>query len=155
MVREVSLIRKILAEKGSTECHAMRKILRDFALSALIRAIEANTIESIKSWTKGAKLELRQDPEITWTAAHISRDWILDLAQGVVESEDAPQAWTMWRDSGKYAALTSEPTTIIRSVEEQSPQNSQQAEIVGTISEHLRPHPPSFEGFAAKNIPDA
>ena len=49
----------------------MNDILLDLAPSALIQAIEANTVESFKSWCNWTKMELRQDPEITWTASEI------------------------------------------------------------------------------------
>ena len=47
----------------------MNNILPDLTPSALIQAIEANTIESFKSWCNWAKMELREDPGITWTAS--------------------------------------------------------------------------------------
>ena len=49
----------------------MNNILLDPTSSALIQAIEANTNESFKTWTKWAKLELHQDLEMTWTASDI------------------------------------------------------------------------------------
>ena len=49
----------------------MSKILRDFAPSALIKAIEGNTIESIETWAKWAKMEFYKDPDIIWTASDI------------------------------------------------------------------------------------
>ncbi|MQG77709.1 MAG: GNAT family N-acetyltransferase [SAR202 cluster bacterium] len=49
----------------------MNNILQDPSPSALKQVIEANTIESFKTWGKWAKLELQQDPEIAWTASDI------------------------------------------------------------------------------------
>ncbi len=49
----------------------MNNILLDLTPSALIQAIEANTIDSFKSWCNWPRMELRQDPEITWTSADI------------------------------------------------------------------------------------
>ena len=49
----------------------MSEILRDFAPSSLIGAIEANTIESFLTWTKWDKLELHQDADEIWIAADI------------------------------------------------------------------------------------
>ncbi len=45
--------------------------LRDLAPSELISAIENNTIESIRSWTKWSKLRLHQDPDVLWTSSEI------------------------------------------------------------------------------------
>ena len=49
----------------------MNNILQDPSPSALKQVIEANTIESFKTWGKWAKLEFQQDPEIAWTASDI------------------------------------------------------------------------------------
>lgn len=49
----------------------MHNILQDPNHSALKQVIEANTIESFKTWGKWARLEYQQDPEIAWTASDI------------------------------------------------------------------------------------
>ena len=49
----------------------MNNVLQDPTPAALIQAIEANTIESFKSWSKWTKLEVHEDPEITWTESDI------------------------------------------------------------------------------------
>jgi len=49
----------------------MNPILQNPSPSALIQAIEANTIESFKSWCNWTKMEIHLDPEITWTASDI------------------------------------------------------------------------------------
>jgi len=49
----------------------MHNILQDMNPPALKQSIEANTIESFKSWGKWARLEHRQDPEVAWTASDI------------------------------------------------------------------------------------
>ena len=49
----------------------MTEVLRDFAPSSLIGAVEANTRESFLTWTKWAKLELHQDAGELWIAADI------------------------------------------------------------------------------------
>ena len=49
----------------------MNKFLQDLTPSALIEAIEANTIESFKAWDKWAKLRLQQNPGITWTESDV------------------------------------------------------------------------------------
>jgi len=49
----------------------MHNILQDMNPPALKQSIEANTIESFKSWGKWARLEHQQDPEVAWTASDI------------------------------------------------------------------------------------
>ncbi|MDP6495716.1 MAG: GNAT family N-acetyltransferase [Dehalococcoidia bacterium] len=65
----------------------MQFILQDPTPSALVQAIEANTIESFKTWGKWAKLELQQDPEISWTASDIPF-FLFNVVLGLVPQTD-------------------------------------------------------------------
>ena len=49
----------------------MPEIQRDLDPLGLITAIEENTIESIRSWTKWSRLHLHQDPDVLWTSSEI------------------------------------------------------------------------------------
>ena len=49
----------------------MSDVQSDLDPSGLIAAIEGNTIESIRSWTKWSKLCLHQDPDVLWTSSKI------------------------------------------------------------------------------------
>ncbi len=49
----------------------MPEIQRDLDPLGLITAIEENTIESIRSWTKWSRLHLHQDPNVLWTSSEI------------------------------------------------------------------------------------
>ena len=69
---------------------------------------------------------------------------ILDAA------EYAPAAWSEWVSLGRYRALTSEPTTVIRSVEEQTPDTPIKVEILSTVHAHFAASPVAFESFAAR-----
>jgi hypothetical protein len=54
-------------------------------------------------------------------ATLISRKWIEDLKQGRSLTENTPNAWLDWVHKGSYKTLISEPTTVIRTIEEQMP----------------------------------
>jgi hypothetical protein len=43
------------------------------------------------------------------------------IAGQATRSSDAPEVWNHWVQTGEYRALTSEPTTVIRTVAEQMP----------------------------------
>jgi hypothetical protein len=62
-------------------------------------------------------------------ASVISREWINDLAAGNPLSENAPKTWRDWVVSGKYLPLKAEATTVIRSIEEQTPDTSLKHEV--------------------------
>jgi hypothetical protein len=82
--------------------------------------------------------------------ATVEREWIRDLKAGKADTEKAPPAWRTWKQQGMYTPLTSEPTTIIRSVESQSPDNELQESILETVFEYFKDTPTNFEAFAAK-----
>ena len=68
----------------------MNNILQDPTPSALIQAIEANTIEGFKTWSKWTKLELHQGPELTWTAFDIPYFLFNTVLNLVPQTGDAP-----------------------------------------------------------------
>ncbi|CDZ55857.1 Restriction endonuclease [Neorhizobium galegae bv. orientalis] len=83
-------------------------------------------------------------------AAIIARDWIADLAEGRSLTASAPAAWVEWVERGRYRALTSESTTVIRSVASQLPETPLKASILETIWKHFAAAPFAFEAFAAR-----
>jgi len=83
-------------------------------------------------------------------ASVISREWINDLAAGNPLSENAPKAWRDWVVSGKYLPLRAEATTVIRSIEEQTPDTSLKHDLLNTVWEFFKEIPLEFEKFAAR-----
>ena len=82
--------------------------------------------------------------------ASINRTWIEDLAAGNPDTENAPKSWKTWRERGIFKPLVSESTTVIRSVETQSPENELQTGILSEIFEYFKDVPIRFEAFAAR-----
>ncbi|ELW9530332.1 restriction endonuclease [Burkholderia cenocepacia] len=80
----------------------------------------------------------------------VSRNWINDLVVGNFITSNAPKAWADWVASGKYLPLTAEPTTIIRTLEEQSPDTPIKASLLHSVWEHFKESPIAFEAFAAR-----
>lgn len=80
----------------------------------------------------------------------VDRAWLKDLADGKPMTRDAPEAWRVWVEKGKYLPLTSEPTTVIRSVDEQTPDTKSAANILAAVHERFRDAPVAFEAFAAR-----
>lgn len=80
----------------------------------------------------------------------ISRAWINDALSGSPLSKNAPSKWLDWVDRGKYLPLISEPTTVIRSADEQIPETELKREILSCVYSHFSPDPHKFEGFAAR-----
>jgi len=80
----------------------------------------------------------------------VSRAWIADLAAGNANTSNAPKAWQDWVTTGTYRPLASEPTTIIRSVDQQTPDTSLKASILECVWMHFQAAPIAFEAFAAR-----
>lgn len=80
----------------------------------------------------------------------VSRKWINDLAAGNPLTANAPETWVNWLASGRYRPLTAEPTTIIRTIEQQTPDTSLKANLLGCVWHHFEEVPIAFEAFAAR-----
>ncbi len=80
----------------------------------------------------------------------VSRAWILDLAAGNPNTFNAPKTWQDWVATGTYRPLVAEPTTVIRSVEQQTPDTQLKASILECVWKHFKDTPIAFEAFAAR-----
>lgn len=80
----------------------------------------------------------------------ISRKWVDDLAAGNPVTVNAPKAWADWLASGKYLPLAAEPTTVIRTMAQQSPDTPLKASLLSCIWQHFKEAPIAFEAFAAR-----
>lgn len=83
-------------------------------------------------------------------AAIVERAWLTSLIAGGRTTEGAPVAWSEWVATGRCHALISEPTTVIRSVEEQKPDTPVKVDILSTVHSHFAASPIAFEAFAAR-----
>jgi hypothetical protein len=61
----------------------------------------------------------------------------------------SPDVWKQWVLTGKYRPLTSEPTTVIRTVTDKMPDTENKLAILRAVYEHFKNSPHQFEGFAA------
>lgn len=82
--------------------------------------------------------------------AVLKRAWINDLASGSPNSENAPKVWSDWQASGRYLPLVAEPTTVIRTVEQQTPDTALKVDILSRIWDYFKDAPIAFEAFAAR-----
>jgi hypothetical protein len=80
----------------------------------------------------------------------LSRKWISDLSAGNPVTVNAPKAWTTWLVSGKYLPLAAKPTTVIRTIEDQSPDTLIKVSLLGCVWKYFKETPIAFEAFAAR-----
>ncbi len=110
------------------------------------------TSDLVAVWktTEGQRFQNYRATFTILDVAVVSRAWLTDLATGNQSSVNAPSAWLDWVKRGVYKALMAAPTTVIRSPEAQTPDNSEKAELLAAVWRHFETAPIAFEGFAAR-----
>ena len=68
---------------------------------------------------------------------------------GGVSDEKRSRSLVNWVELGRYKALTSESTTVIRTKEAQTPDSLVKTEILKVVWNHFKEAPIAFEAFAA------
>jgi hypothetical protein len=94
-----------------------------------------------------------QNYRATFTILDVSvvkRAWLNDIATGDATTINAPEAWSDWVQKGRYRALTSESTTVIRSQGAQTPDAPTKIDILEMVWSHFKDAPHAFEAFAAR-----
>nr|WP_217360843.1 restriction endonuclease [Ruegeria sp. HKCCA5426] len=110
------------------------------------------TTDLVAIWktTSGARFQNYQSVFTILDVPVVRRDWLNDLVQGNETSVFAPKAWVDWVQNGKYTPLTSEATTTIRSISEQTPEKGVKSDILRCVFQHFKEEPTAFETFAAR-----
>ena len=80
----------------------------------------------------------------------VSRDWIEDLNAGNPLSDNAPEAWVQWVNTGHYTPLIAESTPVIRTLDQQAPKDELRKSILSAVWEYFKDDPIAFESFAAR-----
>lgn len=100
--------------------------------------------------TDGQRFQNYRSTFTVLDAPVVSRAWIADLAAGNANTSNAPKAWQDWVTNGTYRPLVAEPTTVIRSAEQQTPDTPLKASILVCVWTHFQDAPIAFEAFAAR-----
>lgn len=80
----------------------------------------------------------------------IPRDWLRCLDDHETRLKQAPTTWKNWIETGAYDVLRSDPTTIVRTQQQQTPETVAKADILRTVFRHFNACPLAFEHFAAR-----
>lgn len=80
----------------------------------------------------------------------VQRTWLNVLNDKVQRLEQSPKPWKRWVETGAYELLRSEPTTAIRTPEQQTPDSDDKIDILKEVFEHFKGSPIAFEHFAAR-----
>lgn len=110
------------------------------------------TADLVAVWktTRGQRFQNYQATFTVLDAPVIKRAWLQDLAAGELLSSNAPEAWSEWVTRGRYRALTSESTTVLRNQEQQLPDTPIKMAILQAVWDHFDGAPTVFEAFAAR-----
>ena len=110
------------------------------------------TEDLIAVWksTDGQRFQNYRSTFTILDAPVVSRAWIADLAAGIANTINAPKAWQDWVTTDTYNPLVAVPTTVIRSVEQQTPDTPLKASILERVWTHFQNTPIAFEAFAAR-----
>jgi len=79
----------------------------------------------------------------------ISREWLNDLQEGNIFTENCPKAWRSWVETGSYHPLKSQRPLEWRSKEDQSPKSQSDKGMLAAIYDYFRGRPTDFERCAA------
>ena len=81
----------------------------------------------------------------------VSRDWIIDLENGVDNSQHIPQPFEAWMKQGRYIPLKSQRSTVVRTKSEQLPEDKIGRTIIKSIHTHFpEKRAALFESCAAR-----
>lgn len=110
------------------------------------------TVDLVAVWksTDGQRFQNYRSTFTILDVPVMSRAWITDLAAGRPNTENAPKVWRDWVATGRYQPLVAEPTTVIRSTDQQTPDTSLKISILECVWKHFQASPVAFEAFAAR-----
>lgn len=70
----------------------------------------------------------------------ITRAWINDIIENNPNTDNAPDAWIQWQETGKYLPLIAEPTRQYRKKDEQLPESKLKQTMLTTLIEYFKNH---------------
>lgn len=84
--------------------------------------------------------------------AEIKREWLSDLVNGNMLSDNCPKVYQKWVEKGVYKPLKAEKTIEIRKKNQQIPANQEGMKIIGTIHKYFDGRAHDFEKCAAELV---
>ncbi|MBB6247736.1 hypothetical protein HDE80_002793 [Rhodanobacter sp. A1T4] len=112
------------------------------------------TQDLVATWHH-ARGERFQNYRATFTvlnATRIARSWISSLRDGTNETRDAPKEWISWVNGGQPTALRALPTTVIRTKQEQLPDQPEDVQMLRRIYQRFETCPTDFEKCACRIV---
>lgn len=83
---------------------------------------------------------------------HVKREWTDDLMNLRPLSNNCPDAWRLWIETGHYTPLKASESRQYRTKQEQLPYNNQEAILLRTVFDYFQVSPYLFERFAGEIV---
>jgi hypothetical protein len=99
--------------------------------------------------TKGERFQNYRARFTVLDAASMPRGWIDSIIAGNPDHSQAPEAWYVWRKTGRRKALMAARTLEYRSRAEQLPTDRDGQAVIDAVREHFKERPHAFERCAA------
>jgi len=147
------IFKKLQTEQGSRSVQ-----FKGIAVPGYPGMSATENLVAVWKTTQGQRFQNYKSTFTVLDIATLSRQWINDILAGNANSENAPDVWKNWVDRGHYQPLKSEPTTIIRSEAEQTPDTPLKGTILKAVWSYFDHEDDSekkrlafvFERFAAR-----
>jgi len=107
--------------------------------------------ELVAIWrsTKGERFQNYRARFTVLDAARMPRAWIDSIIAGEPDHSLAPDAWQLWRKTGRRKPLIAARTLEYRSRSEQMPSDRDGQAIIEVVRQHFKSRPHAFEHCAA------
>jgi hypothetical protein len=139
------IFKKYQTKNGARSVH-----FKELAVPGFPGMSATDDLVAVWKSTNGQRFQNYRSTFTILNAPVVSRAWIQDLAAGEPNTFNAPKAWQDWVATGTYRPLVAEPTTVIRSAEQQTPDTPLKASILECVWKHFQDTPIAFEKFAAR-----
>lgn len=83
---------------------------------------------------------------------HIKREWTADLVNLSPLSNNCPDAWRLWVETGHYTPLKAGESRQYRTKQEQLPYNNQETILLRIVFDYFQNSPYLFERFAGEIV---
>ena len=127
----------LIFKKYPTENGARSVQFKGLAVPGSPNASFIDDLVAIWKTTNGQRFQNYRSVFTVLDVAKLNRAWLSDILSGNNSHDHPPLVWREWNESGQYQALTSNPTTIIRSDSEQLPDTPLKRQILAAIWQHF------------------
>jgi Restriction endonuclease AspBHI N-terminal/Restriction endonuclease len=137
-------------QKYATPASSRSVQFKGLAVPGFVALPATSDLVAVWKTSKGQRFQNYRATFTVLSTATVVRPWIGELTKSSPDDTLAPKEWQAWRTKGHYSPLVADSTTVIRSLEEQTPDTPAHQAILRAVWVHFRDRPHDFEMFAAR-----